>query len=186
MNAIYEKLDCLLREGNVLLAIEGGSGSGKTTLAAQLAKFYGGNVFHMDDFFLRPTQRTDSRYAEAGGNVDRERFLEEVLLPASRQQTVTYQPFDCNTQTLMPLITVAPAKLTVIEGAYSMHPALADYYDFSVFLDISPALQEQRIRKRNTPQKARLFFSAWIPMENRYFRELQVKERCNLVIPVHT
>ena len=83
----------LAEKSRVIAALEGGSAAGKTTLAALLAKIYPGcNVFHMDDFFLRPEQRTEARLAEPGGNVDYERFLEEVLLPLRRGETVQYRP----------------------------------------------------------------------------------------------
>ena len=42
----------------VVVAIEGGSASGKRTLAQRLAEQIDCNVFHMDDFFLQPHQRT--------------------------------------------------------------------------------------------------------------------------------
>ena len=38
----------------VLVAIDGRCAAGKTTLAASLQAQLGCNVFHMDDFFLRP------------------------------------------------------------------------------------------------------------------------------------
>lgn len=38
-------------------------------------------VFHIDDYFLRPEQRTETRLAQPGGNVDYERFAEEILNP---------------------------------------------------------------------------------------------------------
>lgn len=179
--SLFQRIDCMLRDGPVKLAIEGGSANGKTTLAKLLAQVYDCTVFHMDDFFLRPEQRTKERFAEPGGNVDRERFLEEVLLPLHRQETVAYQRFDCSTFTLAEPILVTPSKLTVIEGAYSMHPELAEYYNLSVFLEISPELQRKRIEKRNTPELAKRFFAEWIPMEQRYFTELRVKERCDMV-----
>lgn len=182
--ALVDKIDSLSKKGRVILAIEGGSASGKTTLSRQLQDSYGCTVFHMDDFFLRPSQRTPKRLAEPGGNVDRERFLEEVLLPLSQNLPVHYRPFDCATFTLQPEITLLPTKLTIIEGAYSMHPALSGYYDFSVFLDIPAPLQAKRIEKRNSPEKASRFFSTWIPMENLYFKELQVRERCDMIIPI--
>jgi len=184
LETLLKKIDSLLMNDSVLLAIEGGSASGKTTLSGQLQKLYGCNVFHMDDFFLRPIQRTPARLAEPGGNVDRERFLEEVLLPTSQKLPIHYHPFDCSTFSLQPAVTLLPTKLTIIEGAYSMHPALSGYYDFSVFLDIQTSLQKKRIEKRNSPEKAARFFSTWIPMENHYFRELHVKERCNMIIPI--
>ena len=47
-----------VRKERVIVAIDGRCGSGKTTLAARLQKDLYCRVFHMDDFFLRPQQRT--------------------------------------------------------------------------------------------------------------------------------
>jgi thymidylate kinase len=164
----------------VIVAIEGGSASGKTTLAKLLSELYDCTVFHMDDFFLRPEQRTPARRAEIGGNVDRERFLEEVLRPLSEGKSVCFRRFDCGSQALQPPVTVTPTPLTVIEGAYSMHPELATYYDLSLFLEISPACQRERILKRNPSPWAERFFEEWIPLEQAYFERMDVKARCNL------
>lgn len=163
-----------------IVAIEGGSASGKTTLAKLLGELYDCTVFHMDDFFLRPEQRTTARRAEVGGNVDRERFLEEVLQPLRTGKPICYRRFDCTTQTLLPPETVTPTPLTVIEGAYSMHPDLASYYDLSLFLEISPNHQKERILKRNPSPWAERFFEEWIPMEQMYFEHMNVKARCTL------
>ena len=82
IDAVKKQIDALLAEKDfVIVAIDGKCASGKTTLAAELAEIYDCNVFHMDDFFLRPEQRTQQRFAESGGNVDYERFREEVLFP---------------------------------------------------------------------------------------------------------
>mgnify|MGYP003294461705 CR=1 FL=1 len=126
----------LAQKDRVIIAIDGKCTSGKTTLASQLAEIYDCNVFHMDDFFLRPEQRTKERFAEVGGNVDRERFLEEVLLPLSEGEIISYRRFDCSEMKLQTPIEIKPEKLTVIEGAYSMHPDFEKFYDFSVFLNI--------------------------------------------------
>lgn len=179
---LFLRIDRMLQEGAVTLAIEGGSAAGKTTLGELLHKVYGCTVFHMDDFFLRPEQRTPERFAEPGGNVDRERFLEEVLLPVSKREPVQYRKFDCSTFTLKEPVTMLPTTLTVIEGAYSMHPELAEYYNLSVFLRTSDKEQKRRIEKRNTPELAKRFFEEWIPMERKYFDVMKVKERCELVI----
>lgn len=178
---LFLRIDRMLQEGRVNLAIEGGSASGKTTLSKLLAQVYDCTVLHMDDFFLRPEQRTKERFAEPGGNVDRERFLEEVLLPLHRQEPVAYRRFDCSTFTLAEPVLKKASKLTVIEGAYSMHPELEEYYNLSVFLETSPEVQRKRIEKRNTPELAKRFFAEWIPMEQRYFTELKVKERCDMI-----
>ena len=182
---LFAELDRQLAgELPVRLAIEGGSASGKTTLGQILAERYGCTVFHMDDFFLRPEQRTASRFAEPGGNVDRERFLEEVLLPLRRGEKIFYRRFDCATMQLQKPIEIVPGRLVVTEGAYSMHPELAPYYDLSIFLDISPELQRERISHRNTPEKAKRFFTEWIPMEQAYFAAFNIPARCTLRISI--
>ena len=169
------------RKPRVLLALEGGSASGKTTLARLLEEVYGAPVFHMDDFFLRPEQRTPERFAEAGGNVDRERFLSQVLLPLSRGEPVAYRRFDCSTFTLLPPRTILPGPLNIVEGTYSLHPDLSAYYDLRVLLETSAQLQRRRIQKRNPPALAQRFFTEWIPLELRYFDALGIPEQCDLI-----
>ena len=113
---LFAEIDRLLVKGAAIVAIEGGSASGKSTLADMLKRIYGCNVFHTDDFFLRPEQRTPRRLAEVGGNLDRERFSDEVLIPLSKGQPISYRKFDCQTGNLAEPITVVGAPLTIIEG----------------------------------------------------------------------
>ena len=170
------------RGERLVVSIEGGSASGKTTLSQMLEAVYDCTVFHMDDFFLRPEQRTPQRFAEPGGNVDRERFLEEVLEPMSRGDEIRYRKFDCSTFTLGEPVCVERKPLVIVEGAYSMHPELAKHYDLSVFLDVGPEVQRKRIEKRNGTEMAKRFHNEWIPLEQLYFSEMDVKERCELCI----
>ena len=182
---LFTAIDRRLAAGQrVLLAIEGGAAAGKSTLAQLLNHVYDCAVAHMDDFFLRPEQRTAERLEEAGGNVDRERFLQEVLLPLSRGETVQYRRFNCATQMVEEPVSLRPTPLTVVEGVYSMHPELRERYDLSVFLKVSAALQRKRIGARNAPEFQRRFFEEWIPMENRYFSAMGVEAVCDLVLDV--
>ena len=181
---LFAAMDQLPEDKRTIVAIEGGSASGKTTLGGMLEKLYCCTVFHMDEFFLQPEQRTPERYAEVGGNIDRERFLAEILEPLSRGDAVCYRSFDCHTMTLGNEKQVQLENLVIIEGAYSMHPELAKFYDLSAFLDIHPELQRQRILHRNGPEWAQRFFNEWIPQENRYFEETNIKERCSMTIRI--
>ncbi len=182
---LFTAIDRKLSEkGRLVLAIEGGSAAGKTTLASLLEAIYGCTVFHMDDFFLRPEQRTAERLCEPGGNVDRERFLAEVLTPLAAGKPVDYRRYDCGSGRLLPPVRIAPTPLTVIEGAYCMHPSLAEHYGLSVFLDIDPKRQRKRILHRNSPTEAHRFFSEWIPMEHRYFEVHRPRERCTTVLKI--
>jgi len=165
----------------VVVAIDGRCASGKTTLAARLAELLDCSLVHMDDFFLRPEQRTAERYAQPGGNVDRERFLAEVLLPLRRGESVVYRPFDCGTQRLREPVALPMTSVTVVEGSYSCHPELAEYYDLKVFLTVKKEEQMARIVDREGPDYAQVFREKWIPLEERYFETLQVEKKCEVV-----
>lgn len=167
-----------------VIAIEGGAGSGKSTLAALLQEIYGCTVLHMDDFFLRPEQRTAQRYATPGGNIDHERFLAQVVTPLTAGETFRYRPFDCATFTVGEGFDVTPGALTVVEGCYSTHPALGSYYDLAVWVDIDAQTQRTRIEKRNSPAFAARFFSQWIPLEQAYFAAFDTAARCDLKLEV--
>ena len=107
INLVRNSVDSLQKQKEfVIIAIDGNCTAGKTTLAGQLSEMYDCNVFHMDDFFLRPEQRTAERFAQTGGNVDYERFLEEVLIPLGTGKPFSYRPFDCGTFALSAPVTV--------------------------------------------------------------------------------
>ena len=172
LESVIKQIDDLLtQKDTVIVAIDGKCTSGKTTLASKLAELYDCNVFHMDDFFLRPEQRTPERFAEVGGNVDYERFQEEVLLPLKSSKTFSYRPFDCKTFTLSDPVIVTPKRLNIIEGTYSHHPYFGNPYDLKILLTIDEETQRRRILDRPEFLHKR-FFEEWIPMENRYFAAL--------------
>ena len=164
----------------VLVAIDGRCAAGKTTLAASLQAQLECNVFHMDDFFLRPEQRTSERLHQPGGNVDYERFLTEVLRPLHDGQAVTYRPYDCHAQQLHAPVRAEVRPVSIIEGSYSCHPALWDLYDLHVFLSVGPEEQHRRIAARNGEKMLPMFTNVWIPMEETYFARFQVAERADL------
>lgn len=181
-NRIQNSLDSLLKQQEfVIVAIDGKCTSGKTTLAAKLAELYDCNVFHMDDFFLRPEQRTTERFAQIGGNVDYERFTQEVLIPLQTKHPFSYRPFDCGTFTLSDPVFVTPKRLTIVEGTYSHHPYFQDPYDLKIYLTVAPEVQRQRILQRPSFLHQR-FFEEWIPMENRYFEEFSISEKSNMIV----
>ncbi|MBQ8497249.1 MAG: phosphoribulokinase [Clostridia bacterium] len=183
-DTIFIKAEELLtKKSRSVIAIDGGACSGKTTLAVELKKRYGAAIIHTDDFFLRPEQRTPERFAEAGGNFDRERFFAEVLLPLSKKENFSYQRFDCHTMTLAEKIEIPSVPLTVIEGSYSHHPLFDGFYDLRIFLSIPAEKQKERIKKRDG-EYADVFFSRWIPFENNYFRTFSIEKRANFVISV--
>jgi uridine kinase len=164
----------------MLIAIDGRCAAGKTTLAARLQELILCNVIHMDHFYLRPLQRTAERLNEPGGNVDYERFLEEVLLPLKGSGDFSYRPYDCQSQGFGESVYINANAVNVVEGSYSCHPALRGYYDLRIFLSVSPEEQKRRIRQRNGDAQAADFINKWIPLEEQYFLSYNVQENCDL------
>ena len=182
LETVKQQIDTLLEEKNfVIVAIDGKCTSGKTTLASKLAEIYNCNVFHMDDFFLRAEQRTPERFAEVGGNVDYERFQEEVLLPLKSGKAFSYRPFDCSTFTLAAPVAVTPKKLNIVEGTYSHHPYFGNPYDLKILLTVDEETQRKRILERPAFLHKR-FFEEWIPMENRYFDGFAIPSEAGFII----
>ena len=166
----------------VLVAIDGMCCAGKTTMSERLRQLLDANVFHLDDYFLQPHSRTPNRLSKPGGNVDAERFLAEALLPALRGETAQVRRYDCHENLLLPPVAVSPKKIVLVEGAYSLHPLLAPYYDLKVFCRIDSQLQLSRILKRNGKAALKVFESRWIPLENKYFEALNILPQCDIVI----
>lgn len=177
---LFHAIDRLLNEREyVRIAIDGRCGAGKTTLAELLQRVYGANLFHMDDYFLPFARKTPDRLTEPGGNVDYERFREEIA-GTPKGAEIVWRKFDCGTQTLGEAVHAAPNRLTIVEGSYALHPALRDAYDLKVFLDIDPRRQSERILERSGAEMHSRFVNEWIPLENRYFEGMNIRGLADL------
>ncbi len=182
MNKLIPQIEELLgQKGRCLVAIDGPCAAGKTTLAAALAQQLGADVFHTDDFFLQPHQRTPERFAQPGGNIDYERLEQELLAPLKKGEPFCYRPFDCRKMQLGAPRPVAPRPLCIVEGSYSLHPRCAGYYDLKLLLTVDRQTQQTRLQARS-PALYDRFLQEWIPLENRYFDQTAITRRCDRVI----
>ncbi len=182
-NKIKEILDL---KPCAIVAADGMCASGKTTLASRLAEEFGFEIIHMDDFFLPYEMRTEDRLSQTGGNIHYERFIEEVIIPLKENRDFEYRTFDCSSGTYGEKRKIQQGKPVIIEGAYSLHPEIPDIYDLKIFLQISPDLQLERIKKRNGPQALEVFKEKWIPFENRYFEAFGIRKKCDIITEVKT
>ena len=180
---IHERLDNSVSTSSnpFVVAIDGMSGSGKSTFAALLHEtFPDSNLFHMDDYFLQPSQKTSERLAEVGGNIDYERFYDEVISHLENGNGFYYRKYDCCSQTLGDYEHVSWQPLVIIEGSYSHHPHFGNTYDLRVFLDVSSEEQRRRILLRNGEFMLERFVSEWIPKENAYFKKFDIKNAATM------
>ena len=180
---LLETIDRRLNNGQkTLLAIDGRCASGKTTLAALLSKIYGCPVIHIDDFFLPVQRKTAERLAEPGGNLDRERFYEEVIVPYLAGRELIYGQFSCEKGCIAEQVKIPQQPVIIVEGSYCLHPLMQNAYDIRVFSTCSPDLQSQRILQRNGEKLHQRFLNEWIPMEEQYFSSFQIPQLCDFVL----
>ena len=180
---LFRAIDGLLAgKETVTVAVDGMSAAGKSTLGALLQRRYGCPLIHMDDFFLPKELRTPARLATPGGNVHYERFRAQVLAGLASGKPFQYDVFDCRAMACTRRETVLPHRLTVVEGAYALHPALRAAYDLKVFYPVDPAKQLERIRRRNGEGCVPAFQNKWIPLENAYIQACGVKECCDITL----
>lgn len=166
---------------HAVIAIDGMAAAGKSTLAEKLALEFGGEVVHMDDFFLPPELRTDERLAEAGGNVHYERFAAEVAKPLAQSRSFCYGVFDCSRMKIAGEKRIDGSGVIIVEGAYSLRPEFRELYDLKVFMKVYSDTQMRRIIARSGAEKAEMFKNKWIPLEERYFEGLKPEGTADLV-----
>lgn len=163
-----------------IIAIDGRCAAGKTTLAKILSENVNCDVIHIDDFYLPFEKRTKERMAQSGGNIDFERLISEVLTPIKNGEPYIYSKYSCQNGTFSVGQSVNPQKITVVEGSYSCHPCVFSFYNLHFFLDIDKKTQKERVLRRNK-DNADAFFSKWIPMEEKYFSEFNIKDKCEIL-----
>lgn len=170
----------------LILAIDGRCGSGKSTVADLLAEVLGASVIHMDDFFLPPDRRTAARLSEPGGNVDYERFAEQILPRLREENRFTFSAFDCHRCDYSRTRAIPPLSeshgIRIVEGSYCHHPHFGAYADLRIFLTCDPEEQRTRIRHRNGEAAEKVFCDRFIPMEEAYFTHFGIPQAAHILL----
>ena len=169
------------RERPALIAVDGRCGSGKTGFAALTGVLCcSADVVHMDDFYLPWAKRAEDWREVPGGNMDLERFREEVLASAGREEPGRYRPYDCPGDRLGDPVELWE-PLRIVEGTYSQHPALAGYYDYKLFFTCGREEQARRLRAREGDYYP-TFDRVWRTLEERYFIACGTEQAADLVV----
>jgi len=177
-------LEKLAREdGPAVIAVDGRCGSGKSGFAGLAAGVLAraANLVHMDDFYLAPERRGADWMEVPAGNMDLERFREEVLRLARAGRLEAYRPYDCRAGRLGEPVELDGSSLTIIEGTYSQHPSLKKYYDLKVFLTCEREEQTRRLRAREGDYYP-TFDRVWRTLEERYFAACGTEEGSDLAV----
>ena len=167
--------ELLLKKEKVMIAIDGRCASGKTTLAEKLKSDFSCNVLHMDDFYLPLEKRENDWQSVPAKNIDFVKIT-ELLQCVQLNRDYQFSPYVCKSSSYGQIVSHRRSQLTIMEGSYSCHPILRNFYDFCVFLDISPKEQKERLILRNGEVGYQRFQNIWIPMEEAYFEQFAIRK----------
>ena len=98
--------------------------------------------------------------------------------------TARWRPFDYESWQGLAAdaITVEPARVVLVEGAYSPGPWLADLVDFAVLLTLDDEVRLCRLRAREGPERMARWLATWRPAEDAYFEHDRTPQSFDLVI----
>lgn len=166
---------------NIVVGIDGRAAAGKSTIAKYLKDYFNALVIHTDHYFLPVERKTPARLSEPGGNIDYERLEKEVFHHIN-DEIITTNEFDCKNQALRLKKPNKRTNIVIVEGVYSLHPKFQPYYDIKIFIDIEKSLQYERIKKRNGLDMFKRFQSDFLPLEETYFSETNIKNKVDLYL----
>lgn len=173
------------KQSTLLIGIDGCGGSGKSTIAKQLQHCCEDvTIVHMDDFYLPSSQIKPVPPAEKliGADFDWQRLLSQVIEPLHNEQDGYYARYDWETDTLAEYHTVKTGGIVVIEGIYATRNELANYYDFTIWVDCPRNIRLLRGLERDGEEARSMWVDNWMVAEDMYVKEHRPNERANLVI----
>lgn len=143
----------------LLIAIDGFGGSGKSTIAIQLQELLGSAyVIGMDSFIIK--EKLDDMSADKTA-FDRQRLIQEVLLPARNDKEIIYRHLEWDTNTLSHHIAVPNIKYLIVEGISATHPDIADYFDYKIWVDVPIEIAKKRGKLRDSGNENRDKWDLW-------------------------
>lgn len=179
---IWSAIDTLLeKKQKAIIALDGNAASGKTTFSKLFEKVYDCNVFHVDHYFQKPMSHINELVSKYASHINFIRMENEIFNPIKNEQASKIKLMDLRTHTLSDSIEVDYKPLSILEGAYSMHPYIISNYDLKIFMKTIYLKQLFRIWKRNGFKKLIQFIKKWIPMENKYFHDLNIEKQADLI-----
>ena len=181
------------RSRPLLVAIDGHSGSGKSELAALVAGALDAVVVPTDDFYAAHIgdAEWDARTPaeRAADAIDWRRPRAEAVEPLIAGRTASWQPFDFEGKRpdgtfprSASLVTLEPAAVVILDGAYSSRPELADLIELAVLVDVVPAERHRRLVARDGEAYTDAWEQRWKAAEDYYFTAVRPPASFDLVV----
>jgi len=178
----------------IVVAVDGGSGAGKSTLASLIQAQLDAVLIPLDDFFAAdiPEHQWDEFTVEDKLKrvFDWARLRHQVIEPLLRGEVARWRAFDFESGRRADgiygmqdeLKQREPAKVILIEGAYSASPELADLVDLAILVDVPVEERHARLEAREKGEFLRQWHRRWDKVERYYFTEVRPKSSFDVVV----
>ena len=165
------------RNTPLLIALDGRSGSGKSSVAKIIANKFGATLIESDDFYCgreNSTWASCSPEEKVAQCIDWRRLRAEVLIPLLEGKTAHYHPFDFKTgaKFAQHSVTLQPANIIILDGAYSARPELSDLIELKILVESADEIRRNRLLNREGITFMEEWHSIWDVAEEYYFTEI--------------
>jgi uridine kinase len=172
--------------GPVLVALDGRSGAGKSTLAQQVAARTAALVIDGDDFY----HGGDDAFWRARGPVEKVdlvidwRRQRTLLTKLGRGEPARWQPYDWEADDGRhgAEMSVGPAAVVILDGAYSARTELADHFALRVLLHVPRPVRRESLLRREGERYRAEWEARWSEAEDLYFEQLMPPGSFDLVL----
>lgn len=166
-----------------VVGISGFGGAGKSTLAVTLSEQLPGSNLVPGDEFMRA--RPCAIRSDDWSSIDRERLLQQVLLPVQQGRDTRYQIYDWESEALGAWVSIRGSDPVIVEGVGLFHPELRSYFDLRVWIDVDlETATAQGIRRdtvvHNNPQ-TELWELVWKPNDGDFFNRFRPDQTADIL-----
>ena len=134
-----------------------------------------------DDFY-RPESDPNRSEIEIAGLFDLSRLASQVLIPHAEGRDLHYQRYDWEAGSLGDWATGASEAPLIVEGIYSTHQTLRDFYDLRIWVTAPRAVRLARGIERDGEEARTKWVDVWMPAEDRYVAEQSPQDHAHLVL----
>lgn len=178
----------------LVIALDGRSGVGKSTIASQLAAVLQGTIIPTDDFFAAELTSADwdarSPIERARDAIDWLRLRRLVIEPLRAGEPAIWYPFDfaagehADGSYAMASEPVRrdPARIIILDGAYSSRPELANLVDCAILVEAPAATRRERLALREAADFLEAWHLRWDAAEDYFFTEVRPRESFDVVV----
>ncbi len=134
-----------------------------------------------DDFFRTASDPNRSEI-EIAGLYDLRRLASQVLIPHSEGREPAYQSYSWEADSLGDWVREPSGSPLIVDGVYSTHVALRDFYDLRVWVTSPHEIRLSRGLERDGETAKSKWVDVWMPAEDRYIAEQAPHDHAHLVL----